>query len=162
MMSQQTAATPPMYQRPRRARFMRAANVIMRQLLRLPFPTPLSGSLMLITFTGRKSGRTYHQPVSYVRDGAVLLTPGGGRWKLNLREDQPIRVRLRRRDVWARPEFIRDADEVERTLHKMVAVNPRVASFVPMIGPRGEVDRARLEAALSYGFTIIRWHLDQP
>ncbi len=161
-MTQPTAAPTPGYQRPRRARFMSVANVVMRQVLRLPFPTPLSGSLMLLSFTGRKTGRIYHQPVSYVRDGAVLLTPGGGRWKLNLSDDQPIRVRLRGRDVWARPEFIRDADEVERTLLKMVALNRRVASFVPIVGPRGDVDRAKLQDAVSHGFSIIRWHLDQP
>jgi deazaflavin-dependent oxidoreductase (nitroreductase family) len=161
-MPQSTTARTSAYQPPRRARFMSAANVVMRQVLRLPFPTPLSGSLMLLSFTGRKSGRTYRQPVSYVRDGDLLLTPGGGRWKLNLRDDQPVRIRVRGRDVWARPEFIRDPDEVERTLTKMVALNPRVASFVPIVGPRGEVDRARVETAVSHGFAIIRWHLDQP
>ena len=63
----------------RRARIMRAANVPMRAALSLPFATPLSGNLMLISHTGRKTGKHYRQPVSYVRDGNVLLTPGGGR-----------------------------------------------------------------------------------
>jgi hypothetical protein len=98
---------------------------------------------MLLSFTGRKTGRTYQQPVSYVRDGAVLLTPGGGRWKLNLREDQPIHIRLGGRDVRARPEF-----------------NPRVRSFVPVVGPHGDIDHGKLQTAISYGLCIIRWHLD--
>jgi hypothetical protein len=72
-----------------------------------------------------------------------------------------VRLRLRGRDVWARPEFIRDADEIERALVKMVAINPRVASFVPVVGPRGQVDRAKLEVAVSHSFSIIRWHLNQ-
>jgi len=67
----------------RRARIMRAVNVPMRTVLGLPFATPLSGNLMLISYTGN-SGKAYRQPVSYVRDGHVLLTPGGGRWTLNL------------------------------------------------------------------------------
>lgn len=33
---------------------------------------------MLASFTGRKTGRHYRQPLSYVRDGDILLTPGGG------------------------------------------------------------------------------------
>ena len=70
--------------RERRTRIMRAVNVPMRAALSLPFATPLSGNLMLIAYTGRKSGKAYRQPVSYVRDGDVLLTPGGGRWTLNL------------------------------------------------------------------------------
>jgi hypothetical protein len=49
-----------------------------RKILGLPFPTPLGGRLMLVTLTGRRTGKTYHQPVSYVRDGNTLLTPGGG------------------------------------------------------------------------------------
>jgi deazaflavin-dependent oxidoreductase (nitroreductase family) len=141
---------------------MNAVNVIMRVVLRLPFSTPLSGSLMLLSLTGRKTGRSYRQPVSYVRDGAVLLTPGGGRWKLNVRDGQPVRVRLRGRDLWMRPEFVRDPDEVELTLRRMVAINPRVASFVPIVGRQGDVDRGRLQDAVGHGFSIIRWYLDQP
>ena len=59
----------------RRARIMRAVNVPMRRSL--SFATPLSGNLMLVSYTG-KSGKAYRQPVSYVRDGDVLLTPGEG------------------------------------------------------------------------------------
>jgi hypothetical protein len=34
---------------------------------------------MLISFTGRKTGKAYRQPVSYVQQGKTLLTPGGGK-----------------------------------------------------------------------------------
>lgn len=147
--------------RARQARLMRVANVPMRRLLQLPFQTPLSRRLMLLTFTGRKTGRVYHQPVSYVPDGDTLLTPAGGRWKLNLREGAPIRVRLRGREVLARPHFIRDVDEVERLLHTITAANPRAASFIPVIGRDGQIDRGKLQTAVDYGFAIIRWHIDQ-
>ena len=146
----------------RQARLMWVINVPMRFLLRLPFPTPLSGQLMLLSFTGRKTGKAYRQPVSYVPDGDTLLTPAGGKWKLNLREGHSIRIRLRGRDVPARPEFIRDVDEVERLLLRMRAVNPRVTAFVPVTGPDSQIDRGKVEAAVSYGFTIIRWHFDGP
>jgi endonuclease YncB( thermonuclease family) len=82
----------------RRARIMRAVNVPMRALLGLPVATPLSRNLMLISYTGRKTGKPYRQPVSYVRDGDTLLTPGGGRWTRNLGEGRPVRIRLRGRD----------------------------------------------------------------
>lgn len=158
-----TGGQPPMSARARRrrTRMMRIINVPMRRLLRLPFPTPINRRLMLLYFTGRKTGRAYRQPVSYVPDGDTLLSPGGGNWKLNLREDQPIRVCLRGRDVRAWPQLIRDPGEVERLLEKMAAVNPRVTSFVPVFGPGRKIDRARLAGAIAYGFCIIRWHLDQ-
>lgn len=139
-------------------RLFKVINVPMRLLLSLPFSTPLSRQLMLLSYTGRKTGKRYRQPVSYVRDGDTLLTPGGGKWKLNLREDQPVRVRLCGRDVQLRPEVIRDVDEVERLLRKMMALNPRVTAFVPVMGPDGQIDRSKLEAGVRYGFRIIRWH----
>src|ERR1700727_404550 len=109
----------------RRARTMRAVNVPMRAVLGLPFATPLGANLMLISYTGRKSGRRYRQPVSYVRDGDVLLPPGGGRWTLNMTDGRPVRIRLRGRDVTARPELVRDPAETERLLGVIARENPR-------------------------------------
>jgi hypothetical protein len=63
----------------RQARLMRLINVLMRALLGLPFATPLSWALMLVSRTGRKTGGHDAQPVSYARDGDTRLTPGGGR-----------------------------------------------------------------------------------
>ena len=116
----------------RRARIMRAVNVPMRAALSLPFATPLSGNLMLISYTGRKSGKAYRQPVSYVRDGDVLLTPGGGRWTLNLADGRPARIRLRGRDAPARPELVTDPAELERLLGGIAEKNPRAARFIPI------------------------------
>jgi hypothetical protein len=61
------------------ARMMRVINVPMRVVLGLPFATPLSRRLMLVFLTGRKTGKAYRQPVSYVRQATTLLTPGGGK-----------------------------------------------------------------------------------
>jgi hypothetical protein len=112
--------------------------------------------------TGRKTGKTYRQPVSYARDGDVLLTPGGGKWKLNLREGQPTPVNLRGVKVQVRPEVVSDVDEVARLVGRMVVSNPRAAGFMPFIGPGGEIERSRVEMAVNYGFSIIRWHFDAP
>jgi hypothetical protein len=136
----------------------RAVNVPMRFALSLPIRTPLGKRLMLVYLTGRRTGRRYRQPVSYVRDGELLLTPGGGRWKLNLVEGQPTQVRLGGRDVHLRPELVHDAAEVDRLLGVMSAKNPMVRRFVPIPkGEDGHYDRARLDAAIRYGFRIVRW-----
>lgn len=151
--------------RPRRSRVQqrvfRVVNVPMRAILGMRFATPLSKRLMLVFFTGRRTGRAYRQPVSYVRDGAVLLTPGGGNWKLNLADGKPVRIRLSGRDMHARPELVRDPAEVQRLLAVMTAANPMLRRFIPI--PRdddGKFDQQRMDAALTYGFRIVRWHLD--
>jgi hypothetical protein len=142
----------------RRARIMAAVNVPMRLVLDLPFNTPLSKALMLLSFTGRRTGKRYRQPVSYAQDGDTLLTPGGGRWKLNLRADEPVQVRLRGRSVQLRPELVTDVNEVARLVGRLIALNPRAAGFMPFIGPGGEIERTKVEAAINYGFAIVRWH----
>jgi hypothetical protein len=140
---------------------MGLVNVPMRVILALPFATPLSGRLMLAFLTGRRTGRTYRQPLSYVRDGDTLLTPGGGRWRLNVRDGEPVPVRLRGREVIARPEVVGDLDEVQRLLDIMSAANPTLGAFVGIPrGPGGRFDRARLQAAVDHGFRVVRWRLD--
>ena len=144
----------------RRARTMRAVNVPMRAVLGLPFPTPLSANLMLISYTGRKSGKAYRQPVSYARDGDVLLTPGGGRWTLNLAGGRTVRIRLRGRWSPARAELVTDAAEVERLLGVIGEKNPRATRFIPIPRlPDGRLEPEALDAALRHGFCIVRWRL---
>jgi EmrB/QacA subfamily drug resistance transporter len=136
----------------------RVVNVPMRLVLGLPISTPLGKRLMLAYLTGRKTGRHYRQPISYIRDDETLLTPGGGRWKLNLVQGQPAHVRLRGRDISLGAELVRDPVEVDRLLGIMSAKNPMVGRFVPI--PKrddGHYDRDRLDLAIRHGFCIVRW-----
>jgi hypothetical protein len=141
------------------AQFMRIVNVPMRAVLGLPFPTPLGSRLMLVYLTGRRSGRHYRQPVSYVQHSDALLTPGGGNWKLNLVDGQAVHIRLRGRDITARPELVSDVDQIEALLGVLVARSPRSANFIRI--PRdaaGSFDRDALKNATRHGFRIVRWH----
>jgi deazaflavin-dependent oxidoreductase (nitroreductase family) len=150
------------FRRQLQARVMAVVNVPMRVLLGLPFPTPLSGRLMLLSYRGRRTGKLYRQPVSYVRQDHMLLTPGGGNWKWNLQDGQPVRIRLRGRDVLARPELVQEVDEIDRLFAAMAAANPRITAFVPIPkGPDGHLDRGRLEVAVRYGFRMVRWRLGE-
>jgi hypothetical protein len=149
---------PPLRRR-LQVRAFRVINVPMRVVLGLPFATPLGGSLMLAFIRGRKTGQLYRQPISYVRDGDALLTPGGGKWKLNLRPEMPVRIRLRGQDIMAVPELISEPAEVEKLLNTLTAGNPRAAGFIGVARDAdGHFDRDGLETAVRYGFRIVRWH----
>ena len=157
-------AKPETAKRPLRRRVQvrafRVINVPMRAILGVPFGTPLGRSLMLAFVIGRKTGKTYRQPVSYVRDGDTLLTPGGGNWKRNLVPDVAVRIRLRGKDVMATPEIVSDIGEIDKLLAVIAAGNPRAAAFVGISrGPDGSFDRAGLADAVHHGFRIVRWHL---
>lgn len=115
---------------------------------------------MLAFLIGRKTRKTYRQPLSYFRDGGTLLTPGGGNWKLNLVKDVPVRIRLAGKDVMASPEVVADVSEIGRLLSVILAANPRAAAFIGISrGPDGSFYQAAVENAVRYGFRIVRWHV---
>lgn len=77
----------------------KVGNPFVRAILRSPLHGVLSGSLVLVTYTGRRSGRTFTIPVMYAEDGADLLAYVGGSatkvWWRNLKGSAPVRVRRR-------------------------------------------------------------------
>ncbi|MGB6454609.1 MAG: nitroreductase/quinone reductase family protein [Streptosporangiaceae bacterium] len=152
--------TKPPLSRRVQARVFKIVNVPMRFILGLPVATPMGRNLMLAFIIGRKTGRTYRQPVSYVRDGDALLTPGGGKWKLNLVTGTPVRIRLRGKDISATPELVSDVDEVGTLLRTMAASNPAAARFVGIQrSPDGSFSKDGVTRAVQYGFRIVRWHV---
>lgn len=160
---EQPTPPPSRFRRSVQPKLMKLANVPMRQVLALPVPTPLGSRLMLAHIVGRRTGKHYRQPISYVRDGDVLLTPGGGKWKLNLDPATPVRLRIRGHDHTASPELVRDQAEVTRLLAVMSAANPALQRFVPLPkDPDGNPDQKALAQAIRYGFCIVRWHLEEP
>jgi hypothetical protein len=74
-------------------------NRVMKLMLRSPFHGVISKRIMLITFTGRKSGRAFTTPVTYVRDGEIIRVFSNQRWWRNLIDGAPVVLRLRGMDV---------------------------------------------------------------
>src|SRR3954471_23711964 len=77
-------------------------NPTLGVLLRSPLHRLVSGGLVLITVTGRRSGREFTFPVSYQQDGEVVRIgvgwPEQKQWWRNLRgAGAPVRLRLRGR-----------------------------------------------------------------
>lgn len=71
----------------------------MKFVLRSPVHSMVSKFTLLITFTGRKSGKTYTTPVSYSQyDDQVTIFTHAAWWK-NLCHGAPVTLRIRGRDV---------------------------------------------------------------
>ncbi len=156
-----TTTTTNAARRRAQAALFGVVNVPMRLLLGLPVPTPIGKRLMLVHHIGRRTGKRYRQPVSYVEHEGTLLTPGGGRWTRNLRDSEPVHIRLQGRDLTVRPELVADPDQIEHLLSIMGRANPTLYRFVPI--PRaadGHFDRSALAAAIEHGFRVVRWRLD--
>jgi len=74
-------------------------NRAMKLVLRSPMHGMVSKNILLITFTGRKSGKTYTTPVSYSQhDDQVTIFTHATWWK-NLRSGTPVTLLIRGREI---------------------------------------------------------------
>ena len=71
----------------------------MKFILRSPVHGMVDKTVLLITFTGRKSGKTYTTPVDYSQDGDQVTIFTHADWWKNLRNGAPVTLRLRGREV---------------------------------------------------------------
>lgn len=144
-------------------RVLRAVNPFVVALLRSPLHGLLSTQVMLLTFTGRKTGKNYTIPVEYSGEGDVLTVWSGHRWPANLRGGAPVELRLRGRRRTARAEVVDDRDELLTEVDRYVArygpkgAGLRVGVVLDMEPP---LTRDELAAALQ-GRVVIRLTLDR-
>ncbi|HEY3345739.1 MAG TPA: nitroreductase/quinone reductase family protein [Anaerolineaceae bacterium] len=70
-------------------------NRAMKFVLRSPVHGMVSKTVLLITFTGRKSGKTYTTPVSYSQSADQVSIFTHAAWWKNLRSGAPVSLRIR-------------------------------------------------------------------
>jgi deazaflavin-dependent oxidoreductase (nitroreductase family) len=125
-------------------------NPLVRWLLRSPLHSMLSGSLMLITVHGRKSGKSYTLPVQYAQTPeAIYVIPGDAEhktWWRNLRGGAPVTVLLRGKELSAQAEIMPSAETA-------IALQPYLQRFPAAARmrnirrmPDGTFNRADLQA----------------
>lgn len=73
----------------------RILNPIMVAMLRSPLHRAVSKSIMLLTFTGRKSGRRYTTPVSYFQENGTVYCFTHSTWWKNLVGGREVVVHIR-------------------------------------------------------------------
>jgi deazaflavin-dependent oxidoreductase (nitroreductase family) len=130
-------------------------NPLMTLLLKSPLHRVVSGTMMLITFTGRKSGKRYTTPVGYLRTGDEVICLTHANWWKNLRGGVPVTLRIQGQQVEGRAEAIAgDKARVAEGIRKFLLQVPSWAGFYSVtIGEDGmpkseEVEQAAKEAIL--------------
>ena len=131
---------------------LRLLNPLLEALLRSPLHRLASKNLMLLTVTGRKSGRTYTLPVGRHEkpDGTFVLSAGGN-WRHNLRGGADVRVTLdgreRRAHATLEEDAIRTAEVFKGLLDRAgpravgvkvnVSHSPSLEEIKPALADRG-------------------------
>ncbi len=131
-------------------RWQRLFNAIVLSVVRSPAHRVVSGSVVALTFTGRKSGRLYTIPANYVLDGSnvLVLSPCERTWWRNLLREVPMTVRLRGRDISCTGRAFTDLEHVAAGLMAFLRTSTRYqkAWMVPLDAsgePRRREDLAR-------------------
>lgn len=78
-------------------------NQTMKFVLRSPVHGMVSKTVLLITFTGRKSGKTYTTPVDYSQTGDQVTIFTHANWWKNLRGEAPVTLLIRGRELQGFP-----------------------------------------------------------
>ena len=104
-------------------------NDFMNWVLRSPFHRMLSNGMMLITVTGRKTGRTYTTPVGYYQEDGNLwvLTSRDRTWWRNLQGGRQVKLLLKRKLVKGFAEIEVNGKAVEAHMFEYIQHIPQAA-----------------------------------
>jgi deazaflavin-dependent oxidoreductase (nitroreductase family) len=119
-MTQTIFTAPPPKINPR----AKLALGFMAFLLRRDWMGPASDMLMVITTTGRKSGKRHSIPIGYIRDGddiVVLSSKNPSNWFRNVLANGTATLEIKKEKFEVRGELITDETERQRifAIHKL-------------------------------------------
>ena len=106
-------------------------NDVMGWVLKSPLHFLLSKGMMLITVTGRKSGKLISTPVAYLREGNTLwvVSRRTSKWWRNLRGGAVVQVHLAGRKMNGQGSLIEDQQAVAQRLFENFKADARGARF---------------------------------
>jgi F420H(2)-dependent quinone reductase len=140
--------------------FAKIMNKVPAAVLRSPLHRAMSDKYLLLSFTGRKSGKRHTTPVAYLEEGeALLMTTDSPWWKNLIGKDGagvPVSVRVKGREYEGIGEAVTDEMEAVRVLHRFLQVQPGYGRFVgAKRGAGGRVDSFMLKEA-ARGRVVVR------
>lgn len=132
-------------------------NLAPSLLLRSPLHRLVSDKAMLLTFTGRRTGRTYTTPVVYAHRGDEVVITTDSRWWKNLRGGALVTMRLGGKRVTGVAAAVTDPDAGGQILDTLIAQRPSYVRLARI--PRRPDGTPDVEEALRRGRVAIRIRL---
>jgi deazaflavin-dependent oxidoreductase (nitroreductase family) len=133
---------------PRLPRIAKAAMSFQVWLLRHGLMGSLADEIMVITVTGRKTGRQYSTPIGYLRDGETLIALSrGSNWYRNAVAAGRAQIEIKRQKIAVRVEAVTEQAERERIF--ALYQRGRVRNFSRLFGVPVNASEAELKQALA-------------
>jgi hypothetical protein len=105
------------------------SNLAPTLLLRSPLHRLMSGRFLLLTYQGRRTGRSFTLPAAYRRRGDELILTTDSSWWRNFIEPSPVTVRVAGRRRSGTAQAIRDPQQVADALKSPIEGQPSYARF---------------------------------
>ena len=136
---------------------LRLLNPILRWLLASPVHWPWSRWFAVLAWKGRKTGRSYSTPVSYVREGSTAWLTTGDKWWRNLIDGAPVTLRIAGRSYSATAVAVTDEEE-SRAEHERLFREHWWFRFLAGIprGAAGGPDASAVAQAVAAGRVLVR------
>lgn len=105
-------------------------NRMMKWMLRSPFHSSVSQSIMLISFNGRKTGKRYTTPIRYLRTNDKVIAFTREAWWKNLEGQAPVELRIAGQDVRGIPTPINGQQAtIHKALYRFLSMFPSDAKY---------------------------------
>ena len=138
-------------------------NGIIKVILKTPLHSLISSGVMLLTYTGHKSGRRYSVPISYTRDeedeSLWTVSLRKRTWWRSLRQGTPVTLRLKGQDRLASVDVFESAAEVEDGLRQLIALAPVYARYLEIAVAEDGQPTAEALSEAAQKRIVVRFHL---
>jgi deazaflavin-dependent oxidoreductase (nitroreductase family) len=135
-------------------------NQVPAVILRSPLHRLMSNKTLLLSYTGRRSGKEYATPINYHRVGPDVLVATDSPWWHNFETPLSARVRLQGRDVAVTGQVVSDADEAADALSELVRAQPSYGRWAHVRVQGGEPDPGDVRTEIARGRHVIRLQLE--
>jgi deazaflavin-dependent oxidoreductase (nitroreductase family) len=117
-------------------------------LLRRGWMGSLGNEIMVITVSGRKTGRQYSTPIGFLRDGETIIALSrGSNWFKNAVATEQAQVEIKQQKIKVRVEAMKDQAERERIFE--LYKRERAKNFSRLFGVPVDAPEADLKNALA-------------
>ena len=133
---------------PQLPKMAKAAMSVQVWLLRRGLMGSLGNEIMVITVSGRKTGRQYSTPIGFLREGATIIALSrGSNWFKNAVATGTAQIEIKKQKMNVRVEAVKDQAERDRifALYK----RERAKNFSRLFGVAVDAPEADLKAALA-------------
>jgi hypothetical protein len=98
-------------------------NPLMKLVLNSPLHGGLSKRVMVLSFTGRKTGKRYSTPVSYTWEEDHVIVVTFSPWWKNFKEPAPVQMRIQGKSVSGTAVLVNDPVRIKQILQALLHTN---------------------------------------